>query len=165
MLCFDKILFRLKTVFLYLVMLSSLLPVVTVANQASTIREIKDLGLEARLSEGKQLIIILFSASSCEYCELIRQSYLLPLQQNSKYKDKIRIGQVEKEDYYYLYDFNGESIGGDTLALRYDIDLVPTIIFIDHKGRELAKRIVGITLIDYLDMYIDQAIQSSINKI
>lgn len=135
------------------------------AVKSSSVKQITDLRNESRQSAGNKVILLMFSSEGCEYCEFVRNSYLLPLSNNPQYKDTVLVREVLREDYNYIYDFNGNEIGGDTLALRYDIDLTPTIIFMDHRGRELSQRIVGITLLDYLDMYIDKAILESVKKL
>ena len=149
-------------IILYCCLLSA---VVKAAEQPSTIKQITDLRIESALSAGKKVILVMVSSSDCEYCQFVRQSYLEPLQKEGKYADQLLIRELLREDYNFIYDFNGEMTGGDTLALRYNIDLTPTILFIDYQGRELSNRIIGITLLDYLDMYIDQAIKQAIKKL
>jgi hypothetical protein len=46
-------------------------------------------------------------------------------------------------------------------ARRYGAEVMPTLLFLDGKGRELADRIVGISNIEYYGFYLDKAIASA----
>lgn len=105
--------------------------------------------------------LLLFSTEGCRYCEAIRENYLVPMMKAGTYNGQILFRQLEMNEYSLLRNEQGKLIGGDEVALRYLVDVAPTILFVDAEGKEVAKRIVGLSGADYFDktlqLHIDQA--------
>lgn len=121
-------------------------------NGGSLLETVKDLRvLEQQATSANLPVLLLFTAQDCEYCEAIRSFYLEPMIRSGKYDTRILFRQLYIEDYSYLRDKNGELIGGDQLALKYDVEVTPTILFLDAGGNELAERIIGLSGADYFD--------------
>ena len=113
---------------------------------------VKDLRvLEQQAASAGLPVLLLFTTQDCEYCEAIRSLYLEPMIRSGKYESRILFRQLYIEDYSYLRDKNGEFIGGDQIALKYDVEVTPTILFLDADGNELAERIVGLSGADFFD--------------
>ena len=130
----------------------------------ASVQVVKDLRLLKQQAEIAGLpILLLFTADDCEYCEVIRQNYLIPMIQSGDYASRILFRQVYVEDYSYLRDRNADLIGGDQLAMKYDVDVTPTIVFIDADGKELVERIIGLSGADYFDHQLNAQI-SRLNK-
>lgn len=131
---------------------------------------VEDLSELKRQAEASKLpILLLFSAEDCDYCEVVRENYLLPMMRSGDYVKRILFRQIYIEDYSYLRDINGEQISADTIALKYDVELTPTILFIDSNGNELSHRVVGVSNRFYfgetLDKHIAQALTSLAEKL
>jgi len=130
------------------------------------VRQLTDLRQDAQLAAERQLpILLLFSTDSCEFCALIKQDYLGPMQNNAAYDRKVIIREVPTSDYHYLRDLDGELIGGDDLALRYGADLVPTVILIDSRGRQLTQPLVGFNSRHYYDRTLEARINAAVEKL
>jgi len=110
------------------------------------------------------LIMILFSVEDCEFCEIVREEYLQPMQNNEEDRKRIIIGEISIEDYNTVRDFNGKPVGADILGMRYSADFSPTVVFVNFKGEELVKRIVGFKGHDYYGYALENAIKKSIVK-
>lgn len=106
-------------------------------------------------------IMVLFSATDCDYCLYVKEEFIGPMLVNNAYIDKALIRVVEIDDSSYLRDFNGKLIFPDKLADRYNIQLTPTVAFLDAQGRKLTNHITGIGTIDYYGNYLDEAINTS----
>jgi len=123
------------------------------------VETVEDLRVLKQQAETDDLpVLLLFTSEDCEYCDALRINYLLPMVKSSEYKSSILIRQIYIEDYSYLRDLKGELISGDVLALKYDVDVTPTILFISGSGNELAQRIVGISNIYYFGEILDKQI-------
>ncbi len=118
------------------------------------LRELKQLSKDTNLP-----VLILFTADDCDYCEAIRENYLLPMIKSGDYTSKILFRQIYIEDYNYLRNEKGELVGGDQIALQHDIDVTPTIIFVNADWKELTRRIVGLN-----PAYFGQRLNSSISQ-
>lgn len=60
----------------------------------------QDLRDESRIADESNLILVIeFSSEYCGYCRQLEQDFLMPMQQNSDYDDKILIRSVSMSDY------------------------------------------------------------------
>lgn len=126
-------------------------------DEIQTISDLRVLNKQVEDSGGLP-VLILFTTEDCDYCEAIRENYLLPMIRSKQYASKILFRQLYIEDYRYLRNKDGQLIGGDSIALRYDVDVTPTILFIDKNWKELTDRIVGINGPDYFDDLLKRSI-------
>lgn len=127
-----------------------------------TVFEAQDLYQEGRVAAAKRLpILIMFSMEHCPYCELIREDFLKPMLRSGDYTNKVIIREIHSDSYATLRDFDGRDVSAEELAHRYRASLSPTVVFLDHKGRELSKRMIGVTTVDYYGGYLDDAIEQS----
>ena len=121
-------------------------------NAGVLLETVKDWRVLKEQAESAELpVLLLFTAQDCDYCEAIRSNYLEPMIRSGKYSSSILFRQLYIEDYSYVRDKNGELIGGDQVALKYDVDVTPTILFLDSDGNELTERLVGLSGADYFD--------------
>lgn len=158
-----------RTVLLFRLLVFPLMlmqPLVHAQPAQPVIKPLTDLRDAAQRAADEQIpILLLFSTESCEFCALIKQDYLGPMSRNPAYEHRVMIREVPAVDYHYLRDFDGELIGGDDLALRYDADLIPTIVLIDSRGRVLTEPMVGFISRHYYDRTLDANIQQALEKI
>lgn len=121
-----------------------------------------NLQADGQTSQQKQLpIVVLFSATHCGYCSIIKEEFLKPMLISGDYTDKAMIRVIEIDSSDELLDLDGQPISAEAFADRYDIYLTPTLAFFDAQGRELAPRMVGVTTVDYYGGYLDAAINES----
>ena len=126
---------------------------------------VKDFKIEAKISDRKQApIMVLFMSNSCPYCERVLQEFLLPMQRDHLYDNKVILRQIEINSQDTLIDFNGKTTTQSAFASNYKIWAVPTIVLFDSKGKVLDK-IVGLLTVDYYLAYLDTAIDESQAKI
>ncbi|WP_172597757.1 thioredoxin family protein [Sulfuriflexus mobilis] len=121
-----------------------------------------NLQADSQISQQRQLpMVVLFSATYCSYCRIIKEEFLKPMLISGEYTDKAMIRVIEVDSNDDLVDLNGQPISAEDFAFRYDISLTPTLVFFDARGNELAKRMVGVTTVDYYGSYLDAAIGES----
>ncbi len=143
----------------------------TASDQKTTTNKYKvkttsDLAKIGKKAARKQVPILLeFAATDCSYCVLLENEILNPMLLSGDYKDKVIIRKVYIDEDLTIKDFNGKKVPLDKIVLRYGIYVTPTIIFIDQKGKELAKRLIGINTVEYFGNDVDKAINLSIKKI
>lgn len=131
-------------------------------SHAVEIPTLRNLQTDGELSQQKQLpIVVLFSASHCGYCSIIKEEFLRPMLLSGDYTNKAMIRVIEIDSSDDLMDLNGQAISPEDFANRYDIYLTPTLAFFDAQGNELAPRMVGVTTVDYYGGYLDDAIDAS----
>lgn len=130
------------------------------------VKEISDLTAEAREARDKRLpILLMFAADHCPYCHLVEDDFLEPMLRSGEYEQKVLIRKIDLDNFEDIKDFDGSIISPDELASRFDIRVTPTLVFIDHQGRQLAGKMAGLTTPDYYGGYIDQAIDTAIERL
>ncbi|UCE90318.1 MAG: hypothetical protein JSW10_05755, partial [Pseudomonadota bacterium] len=50
-------------------------------------------------------------------------------------------------------------------AQRYSAFVMPTVVLVDHRGRELAPRLVGVTTPDFYGGDLDDAIDTALGRL
>jgi len=138
------------------------------ASTESEVETVNDMRvLEEQASAADLPVLLLFTAEECDYCEAIRAHYLEPMIRTGQYASSLLFRQLYVDEFRYLRNRRGELVGGDQMALKFDVEVTPTILFIDASGKELAQRIVGLSGADYFDKtlstHISQA-QSNYQK-
>ena len=133
--------------------------------RAEGLPSVQDFRLEAKESVSKQSpIMVLFMSSSCHYCEIVLQDFLLPMQRDPAYKHKVTLRQIEVGSKARLIDFNGKVTTQNAFANSHQAWSVPTIILFDGKGQVLTS-IVGLLTVDFYQAYLDNAIDESTVRI
>jgi thioredoxin-related protein len=138
----------------------------TLAAADVRVAEISNLQSEARLSEEKNVpILLMFAADHCPYCGVVEEDFLKPMIISGDYVDKALIRKLDLDTQGDVIDFAGNKIGSGELAKRYAIDVTPTVVFLDSNGRQLARRMVGLSTPDYYGYYLDEAIDKALDKL
>ena len=124
----------------------------------------EDFRIDSRLAVQNQTpILILFAMESCAYCQYVEEEHLKPMLRNAEdYENKVIIRRVMTDDYDDLIDFDGKTISSMDFSERYGAYLTPTVVFLDHNGKQLT-RIFGVRNTEYyggdLDDSLDQSLQ------
>ena len=109
-------------------------------------------------------ILIEFSTPWCRYCDALEQQVLKPLILSEQYHKRIIIKKLEVNTYSSITGFDGKRYRSDQISRSYGVDLYPTLVFFDARGREISRRIVGITVLDYVAEELEQAIDAAIQQ-
>lgn len=129
------------------------------------VREPTDLQAVGQEAQQRQLpILIMFSRQGCPYCDVVREEFLKPMLRSGDYTDRVIMLEIHSDSYAQLRDFNGQMIGAEALAHRYRASFAPTVVFLNHQGKELVKRLIGITTRDFYGGFLDEAIDQSLQR-
>lgn len=136
------------------------------AGAADEIPAAQDLSSEAAISRAGQLpVLILFTAENCAYCERVKREFLLPMQRNPEYADRVIMRQIEYRSRSRLVDFSGKITTAAQFSRQQKVRLTPTIKLFDAEGNVLTEPLVGLTTPDYYGAYLDRAIDEALAKI
>jgi len=140
------------------------LPALTPA-RAESIPVAENLQQTAAENGPDKVYLIMFGAEHCPYCFEMRDLYLEPMLTDPDYTDKLVIREVEIDQNSPMVDFDGNKTLQSVYARRFGVFLTPTLVFLDSKGREMAKKIVGLGDENYFTYYLDEAIGKALEKI
>ena len=115
--------------------------------------------------ESKRPIVVFVTQHGCHFCEQLRQQVLHPMIKGDGLDDRVILREVSLDKGIEFYDFEGSLVTGREFAGRFDAAITPTLLFLDARGREAGKRIVGISNIEYYGFYLGKAIASATQAI
>jgi thioredoxin-related protein len=131
-----------------------------------TVAIVSDLSKDARLARDRGLIILLeFSSDSCGYCRLLEEEFLKPMSLDQEYSEKVIIRSIPMDGDQSFRGFKGELTSASEFASKYDVDVTPTMVFVDANGEEQSDKLVGIWSIDYFSSFIDERIDNAREKV
>ena len=110
-------------------------------------------------------VLVLFSEKDCVWCERTRREFLLPMQRNAGYREKLVFLQVNVDSDAKLVDFQGKATTHAAVSRQYRIKQMPTVMLFGSGGESLAEPLVGFTGSDYYGYYLDQRIDTAVAKI
>ena len=148
------------------IILSALMIAGPVSGDNATMTRVSDLRDEARVARADNLILVLeFSSDDCAYCRKLEDLFLLPMQRNAEYDEKILIRMVSLDSFETLVDFDGQSVSTAEFASRYQVSLTPTLLFLNADGKEMSDKLVGIWSEDFYGGFIDSRIDEAREKL
>ena len=126
----------------------------------------RDLAAESQAAQAKQRpMLVLFMSPQCPYCDRVLKEFLIPMQHNAEYRNKVVMRMVVIDKNTALIDFAGHATTHAQFSAQNKIKLVPTVKLFDAHGRELADPIVGLLTPDFYGAYLDQAIDEALVKV
>jgi thioredoxin-related protein len=158
----------LSAILLLLVLSGSLFQTATADGLSPPVKipEALDLATDGKRAEaGGMPILLLVSQEECPFCMQIKRDILHPMILSGEYEGRLLIREVFIDPGHSVKDFTGKLIEGDNFALRYGVTLTPTLLFLDPKGRELTKRIIGIQTPEMFFFYVDAAVSEAIDAL
>ena len=121
---------------------------------------VTDLRSEADILRAEKRVLLLeFSSEDCGYCRKLEKLFLIPMQRNPEYDDKVIIRSIPLDDFGSVIDFNGRSLSTSEFAARYGVSVTPTLLFLNADGEEISERLVGIWSEDFFGAFIDDRIE------
>ena len=103
-------------------------------------------------------LLLMVSAEECPYCMVMESDYLVPMLRNRAYDTMVLIRKIHLDSFDEIVDFDGKAIAPTDLSQRYGVWVTPTLLFLNGKGDEVQKRMVGLGVRDFVSDFIDQSI-------
>ncbi|MDH3760968.1 MAG: thioredoxin fold domain-containing protein [Gammaproteobacteria bacterium] len=123
---------------------------------------VTDLRQEAQIARDRNLVLVIeFSSEYCGYCRKLEALFLVPMQRNAEYNDKVLIRTVSLDAFETLVDFDGRSMSTSDFASRYGVSMTPTLLFLNGEGVEMSEKLVGIWSEDFYGGFIDNRIDEA----
>ena len=110
-------------------------------------------------------VLVLFSSPACHYCEQVKQIYLLPMQKDPAYRNRVIIREVTVGSNAPLTDFDGSATTERAFAVVNKVFIVPTVKVFDSRGNATSEPIVGLLIADFYFGYLEAAIEEGTRKI
>ena len=142
--------------------LTMLMIAAPVSGDSVSMIAVTDLRQEAQIARDRNLVLVIeFSSEYCGYCRKLEALFLVPMQRNAEYNDKVLIRTVSLDAFETLVDFDGRSMSTSDFASRYDVSMTPTLLFLNSEGVEMSEKLVGIWSEDFYGGFIDNRIDEA----
>ena len=117
--------------------------------------------LAAHSEREGRAILLMFSGDHCRFCTTVEENFLKPMLRSGDYDGLISMHKVHLSGSQRLVDFNGQAITASELAQRYGVFVMPTVVFLDPQGNEVAPKRVGLMTEAYYGGYLDESIRTA----
>ena len=136
----------------------------TTTVSASTLQEADDFNkLAATMQQSGKPLVLAFDAEHCHYCARLQADHLDPMIVSEDYQH-VLIRSLEFDGAHEITDFDGQPIEASEFSERYKVRLTPTLLFLNAKGEEIAKRMLGYNTPEFYGAYLDKAIEQAVEK-
>ncbi|MES9993187.1 MAG: thioredoxin fold domain-containing protein [Candidatus Thiodiazotropha sp.] len=110
-------------------------------------------------------ILLMVSQDQCPFCVQLKREVLNPMVISGEYDDKVVITELLIDIGGEVISFEGERVDPDRIASHYNIWVTPTLLFLDHQGKEVHKRMLGVNTIEMFGYYLDESLKDALAAI
>ncbi|MBV1931905.1 MAG: thioredoxin fold domain-containing protein [Porticoccaceae bacterium] len=110
-------------------------------------------------------VVLYISRTDCHFCYLLEEEVLNPLLRSGEYTDKIIFRNLVLDSTELVVDFKGNLVAPADMARILEVELTPTLLFLNNENQELLPRIVGYQRSEYYFYYLEETIHNAIEVI
>jgi len=114
------------------------------------------------LSAKKLPMLVLYSQADCPWCERARREYLVPMQRDAAYRDRVVLRQIDIDSDAPLTDFAGHPTTHREFGKAERARVAPTVMIYGPGGERLSDPIVGFRIPDFYGAYLERAIDEGL---
>ena len=116
-----------------------------------------------RLSHQQNIPVVVFvSRDACPYCRTLRDTILEPMLAAGKFEQRAVLVEVSLDRVKPLTDFENKQVTAGVFGEVYRAEITPTLLFLDSEGREIGKRITGISNLEFYGHYLQKSIDQAL---
>lgn len=121
--------------------------------------------LSQQMKEEKRGLVLMLHAEHCPYCVLMDEEILSPMVLSGEYDKRVFIRKLQIDEARDVKNFTGQTVEPSDISGDYNAMLTPTLVFLDHEGKEIAKQMVGINTVELFGAYLDNEIDNMMVKL
>ncbi|TDQ39295.1 thioredoxin fold domain-containing protein [Tepidicella xavieri] len=111
----------------------------------------------AARSRGEPLVVMV-TLKGCAFCDVVRNNYLGPMFQRGEVY-AVQLNMLDRRT--ALQDIQGQLTTPYAQAREWRARIAPTVLFLDHEGREIAERLEGMSVADFYGAYLQQRLDAA----
>lgn len=122
-----------------------------------------NLALTGQMSRQQEIPAVVFvSRDACPYCRTLRNKILKPMLAADKFEQRAILLEVSLDGGGLLTDFENKQVTAKRFGEFYNAEITPTLLFLDSEGREIGKRIIGISNLELYGHYLQKSIDEAL---
>lgn len=106
--------------------------------------------------------IVFVSRDACPYCRTLRDKILQPMLSANKFERRAILVEVSLDRVDPLTGFTNRQLTAQAFGESYQAGITPTLLFLDAEGREISKRIIGISNLELYGFYLQKSIDEAL---
>ncbi len=107
-------------------------------------------------------IIVFVSRDACPYCRTLRDKILNPMLNANRFDQRAILVEVSLDRDEPLTSFGNEQMTAQAFDELYKAGITPTLLFLDAEGREISRRLVGISNLELYGFYLQESIDQAL---
>ena len=101
----------------------------------------------------KKPIVLFFTLPNCSYCRIVRYDYFLPLLKQRAGSNQPIIREISVTGQNRVTLFDGQRLTETELAERYNVQMTPTVLFVNREGDVVGNSILGGDHSNYIALF------------
>lgn len=110
-------------------------------------------------------ILVLFSTTTCPYCEVAKRDYLIPMDRDRANRKRVLMRELHIDSSAPLTGFDGKPTTAAAFAAAHKVSVVPTVMVFTPHGEPVGEPIVGLLIPDYYYGFLETAIEAGLAKV
>lgn len=106
-------------------------------------------------------LILYVSHSTCPFCVRLDKEIMPAVVNTQGYTNMVTLQKLTWDSNIPVNWVNGEQRLPDEIVSHYKVRATPTLLFLNDKGEEIAKRIEGYRGADFYWVYLDKSIEQA----
>ncbi|GKT11887.1 MAG: hypothetical protein ISEC1_P0860 [Thiomicrorhabdus sp.] len=113
--------------------------------------------------KNKVPVVIFVTATWCNYCRRLEENILEPLFLTTDLESYGEFSQLLLDKpHWMMKDFNNNNIEMKTLGPKMGVKVVPTTLFLNSKGEQIAEPIIGLTLEEFYPGNLERSLNQAL---
>ncbi len=121
--------------------------------------------LAQQMKQEKRGLVLMLHAEHCPYCIQMDEEILSPMVISGEYDKRVFIRKLQIDEARDVKDFSGNTVEPSDISDDYNVKLTPTLVFLDHEGKEMAEQMIGINTVELFGAYLDIEIDNMMVKL
>ena len=107
-------------------------------------------------------VVVFVSRDACPYCRTLRDQILTPMLAADKFAHRAILVEVSLDRVDPIAGFEKGQMTAKDFGEFYGAEITPTLLFLDSEGREIGKRLVGISNLELYGHYLQKSIDEAL---
>jgi len=107
-------------------------------------------------------VVVFVSRDACPYCRTLRDQILKPMLAAGKFEHRAILVEVSLDQVDPITGFEKEQMTAKNFGKFYRAEITPTLLFLDSEGREIGKRLIGISNLEFYGHYLEKSIDEAL---
>lgn len=107
-------------------------------------------------------VVVFVARDACPYCRTLRDQILKPMLVADKFAHRAILVEVSLDRVDPITGFENSQLTARDFGELYRAEITPTLLFLDSEGREIGRRLTGISNLELYGYYLQKSIDEAL---